>query len=239
MVFTDHPGSGRGWRDEDVVVRADGLELPGHVTVPADAEGIVVFAHGSGSGMDSPRNRYVASVLNEAGLGTLLLDLLTPAEETDRSNVFDVELLAERLTGATAWLSGQPQARDARIGWFGASTGAGAALWAAGRPEAEVAAIVSRGGRPDLAGERLGGVRAPTLLIVGGLDDAVLGLNRAAREHLRCPNELRVVSGATHLFEEPGTLAVAAGLARDWFGQHLRRLTGVPTGRREGRTSSI
>ena len=163
-------------------------------------------------------------MLNEAGLGTLLFDLLTPEEEADRANVFDIELLAGRLTQVTAWLRDQPWARELRIGWFGASTGAGAALWAAAERDADVAAIVSRGGRPDLAGPRLAEVRAPTLLIVGGHDPVVLDLNRAAQARLRCPTELVVIPGATHLFEEPGTLAAAANAARDWFSRHLRPL---------------
>lgn len=214
----------RPGRDEEVLVRAGALDLPGHVALPENAPGIVVFVHGSGSSRHSPRNRFVASVLNEAGLATLLFDLLTPEEEADRANVFDIELLAGRLTQVTAWLRDQPWGREVRIGWFGASTGAGAALWAAADPGTDVAAIVSRGGRPDLAGPRLAEVRAPTLLIVGGRDPAVLDLNRAAQARLRCPSELVVIPGATHLFEEPGTLAAAAGAARDWFSRHLRPL---------------
>jgi putative phosphoribosyl transferase len=206
---------------DDVVVNAGGLSLPGSVQVPDGAAGIVVFVHGSGSSRHSPRNRYVASVLTDAGLGTLLFDLLTPDEEADRSNVFDIELLAQRLTRVTSWLRDQPFASGSAVGWFGASTGAGAALWAAADPDADVAVIVSRGGRPDLAGPRLQAVRAPTLLIVGGADDVVLDLNRAAQAQLRCPNDLVVVPGATHLFEEPGTLEQAAAAARDWFVQHL------------------
>jgi dienelactone hydrolase len=206
----------------DVEIEAGRLRLPGHLVVPPGAGGVVVFAHGSGSGRHSPRNNFVASVLSEAGLGTLLLDLLTPEEEADRANVFDIELLADRLVAATAWLRRQPEGADVAIGWFGASTGAGAALWAAGAPGADVAAIVSRGGRPDLAGERLPTVQAPTLLIVGEADTTVLDLNRSAQAQLRCPNELRIVPGASHLFEEPGTLALAAEHARDWFLQHLR-----------------
>jgi putative phosphoribosyl transferase len=221
-------------RAAEVVVRAGRIDLPGEVTVPPDADAIVVFAHGSGSSRRSPRNRFVASVLNQAGLGTLLFDLLTPAEGTDRVNVFDIGLLAGRLAMATAWLRRQPWAVDARIGWFGASTGAAAALWAAAGLDADVGAIVSRSGRPDLAGDRLTAVRAPTLLIVGGFDTTVIGLNRAAQARLRCPSRLEVVPGATHLFEEPGTLESAAGLARDWFGYYLRPLAGVGrAGRRE------
>ncbi len=207
--------------DRDAVVRAGTLALPGHLRVPEGAAGIVVFVHGSGSSRHSPRNRYVASVLNRAGLGTLLFDLLTADEEADRANVFDIDLLAGRLLMVTAWLREQAWAVPARIGWFGASTGAAAALWAAAEPDTDVSAVVSRGGRPDLAGPRLASVRAPTLFIVGGLDTVVLDLNRAAKAQLRCPSELAVVADATHLFEEPGTLAVAAGLARDWFRRHL------------------
>jgi putative phosphoribosyl transferase len=185
--------------------------------VPAGATGIVAFAHGSGSSRDSPRNRYVAALLNDAGLGSLLFDLLTPKEEADWANVFDIGLLAGRLAAATSWLRSQPGTAGMPVGYFGASTGAAAALLAAAEPGSDVAAVVSRGGRPDLAGPRLGLVRAPVLLIVGGSDEAVLALNRQAQAELNCPNELAVVPGATHLFEEPGTLAQAAILARDWF----------------------
>jgi putative phosphoribosyl transferase len=221
----------RAGRDEDLIVRAGRLGLPGHLTLPADADGIVVFVHGSGSSRHSPRNRFVASVLNRAGLATLLFDLLTPQEEHDRANVFDIELLAERLSQVTAWLREQPWAVDLPMGWFGASTGAGAALWAASGSDADVAAIVSRGGRPDLAGLRLGQVRAPTLLIVGGLDDVVRDLNRVARAKMHCVTDLVVIPGATHLFEEPDTLAAAASAARDWFSRHLRPLAHAAGGR--------
>jgi putative phosphoribosyl transferase len=197
------------------------VRLAGYLTIPANAPGVVLFAHGSGSSRHSPRNRYVASVLTEAGLGTLLLDLLTPAEEADRANVFDVELLARRLAEVTSWLRTQSAAGQGAVGYFGASTGAAAALWAAAEPGADVAAVVSRGGRPDLAGPRLAAVTAPTLLIVGGLDTVVLDLNRDALAQLRCERKLAVVPGATHLFEEPGTLTTAAELARDWFISHL------------------
>jgi putative phosphoribosyl transferase len=209
-------------RDEETIVDPGGLRLPGHLTLPEGATGMVVFVHGSGSNRHSPRNRYVASVLNQAGLGTLLFDLLTRGEEADRANVFDIDLLADRLLRATSWLRSESWGQGMLIGWFGASTGAGAALSAAADPDARVSAIVSRGGRPDLAGAHLAEVQAPTLLIVGGLDTVVLGLNRTAQARLRCPNELMVVPGATHLFEEPGTLEAAAGLARDWFTNHLR-----------------
>jgi dienelactone hydrolase len=187
--------------------------------VPQQAPGIVVLAHGSGR--HSPRNRYVASILNDAGLGTLLFDLLTPEEEFERDNVFDIELLAGRLTQVTRWLRTQPDASQAAVGYFGASTGAAAALWAAAEPRSGIAAVVSRSGRPDLARPRLPVVTAPTLFLVGGHDEVVLDLNRQAQARLRCENHLAIVPGATHLFEEPGTLAAAAALARDWFITHL------------------
>jgi putative phosphoribosyl transferase len=207
--------------DQDVEIVAGPVHLQGHLTLPERATEIVVFAHGSGSSRHSPRNRYVASVLNDAGLGTLLFDLLTATEEHRRANVFDIDLLAHRLVDVTRWLRMRPEAATLRIGYFGASTGAAAALWAATEPGVDIAAVVSRGGRPDLAARRLGAVTAPTLLIVGGRDDVVLGLNRQAKAQLRCESHLAVVPGATHLFEEPGTLQVAAGLARDWFTTHL------------------
>lgn len=213
---SDPPG-----QDADVRPAAGAVQLAGYLTMPQNAPGVVLFAHGSGSSRHSPRNRYVATVLNEAGLGTLLLDLLTPEEEADRANVFDVDLLARRLTEVTSWLHAQPPASQAAIGYFGASTGAAAALWAAAEPGADVTAVVSRGGRPDLAGPRLSAVTAPTLLIVGELDTMVLGLNRHAQAQLQCENNLAVVPGATHLFEEPGTLTTAATLATDWFVTHL------------------
>lgn len=209
--------------DEDVRIPLGALELEGRLAVPAGAQGVVLFAHGSGSSRHSPRNRYVASVLQQAGIGTLLFDLLTAAEEHDRRLVFDVDLLATRLAGVTAWLREQPAAARLPIGYFGASTGAAAALWAAAAPDQDIAAVVSRGGRPDLAIPRLHHVRAATLLIVGGRDSMVLDLNREAQRHMRCENDLAVVRGASHLFEEPGTLAEAAGLARDWFRSHLRQ----------------
>jgi putative phosphoribosyl transferase len=193
------------------------VEVSGQLVVPDQARGVVLFVHGSGSSSRSPRNRYVAGALNEAGLGTLLFDLLTPEEEADRANVFDIELLAGRLLQATDRVREEPTAAGLPIGYFGASTGAGAALWAAAEPGGDVAAIVSRGGRPDLAGARLADVRAPTLLIVGGHDEQVVELNQEARRHLRCESRLEIVPGATHLFEEPGALERVAGLARDWF----------------------
>jgi putative phosphoribosyl transferase len=207
--------------DVDVEIPVGPISLHGHLHLPEPAVGAVIFAHGSGSSRHSPRNRFVAAVLQRAGLGTLLLDLLAPDEELDRANVFDIELLASRLGAATRWLAARPDGASCRVGYFGASTGAGAALWAAAEVGSAVGAVVSRGGRPDLAGPRLAQVEAPTLLIVGGADETVLELNRRAQGRLRCPNRLAVVAGATHLFEEPGTLAEASVLARDWFARYL------------------
>jgi putative phosphoribosyl transferase len=208
-------------RDDGIVVPVGAVRLSGHLVVPAGAPGVVVFAHGSGSSRHSPRNRFVADVLSRAGLGTLLVDLLAPEEETDRRNVFDISLLAFRLLQITAWLRQEPEGADAQLGYFGASTGAAAALWAASDRAADIGAVVSRGGSPDLAADRLALVRSPTLLIVGGRDTQVLELNRAAQAQLRCESRLDVVPGATHLFQEPGALESAAGLARDWFLDHL------------------
>jgi putative phosphoribosyl transferase len=208
-----------------VRVRAGPVALEGNLGLPDGARGIVLFAHGSGSSRLSPRNRYVARLLNEAGLATLLVDLLTPEEEAVDVQTahlrFDIELLAERLVGATDWLGRRPDTRDLAIGYFGASTGAAAALVAAAaRPDA-VSAIVSRGGRPDLAGRALALVRAPTLLIVGENDVMVVELNRAAFARLQCEKRLAIVPGATHLFEEPGALEQVARLAREWFERYL------------------
>lgn len=208
--------------ESDVRIPATGAVLAGRLAVPEGAVGIVLFAHGSGSSRHSPRNRAVATELNRAGLGTLLFDLLTETEAADRAHVFDTPLLAGRLTGATDWLAGRPESDGLPLGYFGASTGAAAALWAAGDPGSPVAAVVSRGGRPDLAGDRLAGVRAPTLLVVGGRDALVLDLNRRAGSLLRCENRLAVVEGATHLFEEPGALEEVAELATSWFTGHFR-----------------
>jgi putative phosphoribosyl transferase len=207
--------------DPEVEVHADSQRLPGNLSVPPGATGIVVFAHGSGSSRHSPRNRFVADTLQNAGLGTLLFDLLLPEEELDRENVFDIPLLARRLQAATMWLCEQPETRELAVGYFGASTGAGAALWAAAEPDSPVRAVVSRGGRPDLARDRLPAVQAPTLLVVGGRDDVVLDLNREAAAQMRCEHRIEVVPGATHLFEEPGTLEVVAELARRWFTDRL------------------
>lgn len=217
----DRDDAGRPVRDEEVRVDVGPISVAGHLTLPERPIGIVVFAHGSGSSRHSPRNRYVAEVLNRAGIGTLLFDLLTPSEERDRANVFDIELLAGRLVDVTRWLSDQPDTAALPVGYFGASTGAGAALVAATDPRVNVAAVVSRGGRPDLAGEYLTRVHSPTLLIVGGRDDVVLKLNRQAQAAIPGQCDLAVVPGATHLFEEPGTLEEVAALARNWFADHL------------------
>jgi putative phosphoribosyl transferase len=209
--------------DRDIAIEIrPGIALPGHITVPPNAIGVIAFAHGSGSSRLSPRNISVARTLQHAGLGTLLFDLLTDDEAEIRANVFDIELLAQRLALATAWLRDQPTTGGLPIGYFGASTGAAAALVAAS-DDPEIAAVVSRGGRPDLAGAALPKVTAPTLLIVGGLDLEVIVLNRTARSQMTCPTRLDIVPGATHLFDEPGTLAAAAGLARDWFTAHMSR----------------
>jgi predicted phosphoribosyltransferase/alpha-beta hydrolase superfamily lysophospholipase len=210
-------------RDEEVEVVAGPVTVAGHLTIPENPTGIVIFAHGSGSSRFSPRNLYVADVLGAAGLATLLFDLLTPEEERNRANVFDIELLARRLVDVTAWLATQDDAASLPIGYFGASTGAGAALRAAADPRVTVGAVVSRGGRPDLAGESLTRVRAPTLLIVGGRDEVVLELNRSAQAAIPAECQIAVIPGATHLFEEPGALEKAAALARDWFLAHLSR----------------
>lgn len=214
----------------EVTVQSAGVELAGSLTLPDPSAGLVLFAHGSGSSRFSRRNRYVARVLVEGGLATLLFDLLTAAEERiddlDRSLRFDIPLLGRRLIGAIDWAGSQPDLSGLPIGLFGASTGAAAALVAAAARPDRVAAVVSRGGRPDLAAEALPRVRSPTLLIVGGWDDEVLQLNRQAAAHLTAPHALQVVPGASHLFEEPGTLEQAAHLARAWF---LRHLTGART----------
>lgn len=221
------PGSGQdaegefvpAARDEEVEVFAGGVPLAGRLTIPDGVRGMVVFVHGSGSSRHSPRNQYVARMLNEAGLGTLLFDLLTHREERDREHVFDIELLASRLVEVTGWV--RERVDGVRIGFFGASTGAGAALWAAAKPGVPVAAVVSRGGRPDLAAQRLARVSAPTLFIVGGRDEIVLELNEQARAAMTAPTRLSVVPGATHLFEEPGALDQVGALAREWFLKHL------------------
>jgi putative phosphoribosyl transferase len=208
-----------------VHIPRDGVQ--GDLVIPEHAFGIVIFAHGSGSSRHSSRNRYVASVLQQGGLATLLMDLLTSEEEQVDIRTaqlrFDIPLLARRLVDATDWAASQPETRELNIGYFGASTGAGAALVAAsGRPSA-IGAVVSRGGRPDLAGESLPLVKAPTLLIVGSLDAPVIELNQRAQRDIRPENRLEIIPGATHLFEEPGTLERVADLARSWFESHLQK----------------
>ena len=232
----DRPGK---WTGKERLVRvAVGLAtLEGNLSLPEGARGVVLFAHGSASSRHSPRNRHVARLLNEAKLATLLIDLLTSDEEAiDQWTAhlrFDIGLLAERLVGVTDWLTQHPDTRDLRLGYFGASTGAGAALVATAERPHVVGAVVSRGGRPDLVGPALERVQAPTLLIVGGNDFQVIELNRAALAQLRCEKQLVIVPGATHLFEEPGALDEVARLAREWFERHLMpaaaRTTGAST----------
>jgi putative phosphoribosyl transferase len=209
----------------EVEVRTGDAVLAGTLVVPPQPRGVVLFAHGSGSSRHSARNRFVAEELQRGGLATLLIDLLTGEEEAvdirTRHLRFDIDLLARRLAGAVEWLGSEPETADLRVGLFGASTGGGAALVAAAERPDPVAAVVSRGGRPDLAGEALPRVRTPTLLIVGGDDTPVIGMNREAMAQMRASVELKIVPGASHLFEEPGTLEAVAELARDWFLRHL------------------
>lgn len=211
--------------EREVRVWVGSVILEGNLDIPESARGVVLFAHGSGSGRHSPRNRYVAEELQQAGLGTLLIDLLTSEEEEidlrTRHLRFDIGMLAERLVGGTDWLAQNPDTQSLRVGYFGASTGAGAALVAAAERPNAVGAVVSRGGRPDLAREDLPRVVAPTLLIVGGEDHPVIGMNREAMAQLRVEKELKIVPGATHLFEEPGALEDVARLAAGWFSRYL------------------
>ena len=208
-------------KNEEVVIPAGSVRLYGILGLPPHAKGVVVFAHGSGSGRFSPRNNFVAKILQNAGVATLLVDLLEDAEAQDRRKVFDIDLLTERLLANAHWLRQQPGTRGLSMGYFGASTGAAAALQAAAQEPQEIAAVVSRGGRPDLAMEYLARVTAPTLLIVGGEDIPVIPLNEAAYAKLNCPKKLIIVPGATHLFEEPGALDKVAQLAKDWFINYL------------------
>jgi len=214
--------------DQAVRIRSGRVQLDGELKVPQGATGIVLFAHGSGSSRNSPRNQYVARVIREAGVGTLLFDLLTKQEEATDAFTgelrFNIEFLARRLVDATYWITSQAATEDLRIGYFGASTGAAAALIAAVQLSNSVAAVVSRGGRPDLARNALPRVKAPTLLIVGGNDDVVIELNKSALAKLMCEKELKIVPGATHLFEEPGTLEQVAQLASNWFKKKLQPL---------------
>ena len=218
----------------EVQIQAGRYTISGTLTVPDNSTAFVLFAHGSGSSRHSPRNQFVARTLNNVGQATLLLDLLTPEEEAidlhTRQHRFNIGLLAERLVHATRWVKQQEQTRDLRIGYFGSSTGGGAALVAAAEIPQDVRAVVSRGGRPDLADAALPKVQAPTLLIVGGKDDIVVELNEMARDRMRCEVKLEIVPGATHLFEEPGTLEKVAKLASDWFVSHLG---GKPAANRE------
>jgi putative phosphoribosyl transferase len=207
--------------EKEVVILADSVRLKGILGMPPEATGVVAFAHGSGSGRLSPRNNFVARVLQGAGLATLLVDLLEESESFDQKKVFDIHLLTDRLLACTHWLRQQPETKGLSIGYFGASTGAAAALQAAAKEPEGVAATVSRGGRPDLAMNYLSQVHSPTLLIVGGEDTSVIPLNEAAYRKLSCPKELVIVPGASHLFEEPGTLDKVAQLAREWFTKHL------------------
>ncbi len=206
---------------QQISIPSDSVRLEGELIIPQDAVGVVLFAHGSGSGRLSPRNQFVAEALRNARIGTLLFDLLTEEEAADRDNVFDIGFLAHRLSDATSWLRGRRETRDCSLGYFGASTGAAAALAAAAQNRA-VRAVVSRGGRPDLALRHLADVRAPTLLIVGGNDYGVIELNEQAYRALRCEKSLKIVPGATHLFEEAGALEQVAELASDWFARHLK-----------------
>ena len=219
--------------NKQIVIPVEEAELNGELDLPPKALGLVLFAHGSGSSRHSPRNRYVARVLRDAGIGTLLFDLLTPAEEEaevyTRHFRFDIALLSERLAGATRWALDKVAAGDIKLGYFGSSTGAAAALMAAPGFREAVAAAVSRGGRPDLAGDALERVRAPTLLIVGGEDKPVIELNEQAYERLHCEKALRIVAGATHLFEEPGALEIVAKMAAEWFANHLQPMVQRPT----------
>jgi dienelactone hydrolase len=218
--------STRKLEQRHVTIAAGGVRLAGDLTVPRDAHGVVVFAHGSGSGRLSPRNRYVAAELALGGLATVLMDLVTPDEEAVDSRTghlrFDIPLLADRVIGAIDWLESEPAVQRLRAGCFGASTGAAAALVAAAERPTRIAAVVSRGGRPDLAGDALRRVRAPTLLIVGSRDTEVLRLNQLAQAQLGGESRLEIVAGATHLFEQPGALEQVAALARDWFSRWLR-----------------
>jgi len=209
----------------EVQIRSGAAMLPGELIVSSDARGVVLFAHGSGSSRHSPRNQFVAQTIRDAGVGTLLFDLLTKDEENaDRYTGhlrFDIALLAKRLVDATTWIESESQFKNLRVGYFGSSTGGGAALVAAAQKGDSIGAVVSRGGRPDLAGNALPHVKSPTLLIVGGLDYPVIDMNRIAFEQLSCKKELKIVQGASHLFEEPGTLEQVARLAAEWFQTHL------------------
>jgi putative phosphoribosyl transferase len=207
--------------EQSVMIEKEHLSLSGFLRVPAEANGIVLFAHGSGSGRFSPRNRFVAQQLQQGGIATLLIDLLMTSEEEDRRNVFDIDLLADRIVMASAWLQDNSHTKQLPLGYFGASTGAGAALQAAARAPFQVGAVVSRGGRPDLAQRYLPEVAAPTLLLVGGEDYPVIEMNQHAHRLLGCPKQLTIIPGATHLFEEPGAIEQVAEQALRWFQRYL------------------
>ena len=221
MPLEATPNRSGNVRTRKALIRADAVGLEGVLAIPEDAKAVVLFAHGSGSSRLSPRNVYVSQALQQAGIGTLLFDLLTEREARDRDNVFDIDLLAHRLSSAKTWLRADEGADKYAIGYFGASTGAAAALISAAR-DPTIRAVVSRGGRPDLASRYLSQVKAPTLLIVGGEDTQVIAMNESAFARLKCDKALEIVPGATHLFEEPGTLEEVARLASDWFERHLR-----------------
>jgi putative phosphoribosyl transferase len=222
MKQTGHTATARSRSEQ---IPSGQIMLDGELSVPVRATGVVLFAHGSGSSRHSPRNQFVARTIREAGVGTPLFDLLTRQEEaldiSTRHLRFDIGLLAERLVDATNWIKTEPDTSHLRVGYFGSSTGGGTALVAAAEVGEEIGAVVSRGGRPDLAGEALADVKSPTLLIVGGLDHPVIRMNEDAYHQLQCEKELRIIPGATHLFEEPGTLEQVARLAADWFQGHL------------------
>ncbi len=211
--------------DKPVRIQVGNVILEGELKLPANASAVVLFAHGSGSSRHSPRNQFVAGVIREAGIGTLLFDLLTHDEEQQDAVSgalrFDIGLLAKRLVGVTRWLDKQPETKGLKVGYFGASTGGGAALVAAAELDDRISAVVSRGGRPDLAGDALPGVKSPTLLVVGGHDEMVICLNDDAFEKLRCEKDFRIVPGATHLFEEPGKLEQVAQISANWFQTHM------------------
>ena len=225
-MITGRKSEGDGIKRE-VSIDVEGATLQGTLTLPEGADGLVLFAHGSGSSRYSPRNRYVAQVLQSQGIATLLIDLLTQREESideySGELRFDIPFLAKRLIGATNWIRSSPDTKDLRVGYFGASTGAGAALMAAAELPDVISTVVSRGGRPDLAKDALDAVRAPTLLIVGGDDEPVISMNREALAKLNCPDKkLVIIPGATHLFEEPGTLEEVARVAAEWFSHHFK-----------------
>ncbi len=204
-----------------IQIPINSIQLEGMLAIPDGAKGLVIFVHGAGSSRLSPRNNFVAEELQKVGLGTLLFDLLTEEEDEIYENRFDIPLLADRLNAVTEWIKKQKEVKNLNIGYFGASTGAAAAIIGAADIGPDIKAVVSRGGRPDLAGDSLPKIQSPTLLIVGGDDDEVIGLNQEAYDMMNCKKELKIVPGATHLFEEPGTLEEAAGLAAEWFKKYL------------------